>query len=51
MNISTTETKNYLHKLIAETDDEGILSKVWTNHSKLKTQHSKLNTQNLKPLT
>ncbi len=28
MNPSTADLKNYLHKLIAETDDENILSKV-----------------------
>src|SRR5690554_6522275 len=28
MNTNTAEIKNYLHKLIVETDDEGILSKV-----------------------
>lgn len=28
MNANTAEIKNYLHKLIVETDDEAILSKV-----------------------
>ncbi len=28
MNANTAEIKNYLHKLIIETDDENILSKV-----------------------
>ncbi len=28
MNITTAEIKNYLHKLIVETDDENVLNKV-----------------------
>lgn len=38
MNISTAETKNHLHKLIAETDDEGILSKVRAYFTLLKNK-------------
>ena len=40
MNISIAETKNHLHKLIAETDDEGILSKVRTYFTLLKNKNT-----------
>ena len=36
MNASTAEIKNYLHKLIVETDDESILSKVQAYFTRLK---------------
>ena len=36
MNASTAEIKNYLHKLIVETDDENILSKVQSYFTTLK---------------
>jgi len=37
MNISTAEIKNYLHKLIVETDDETILIKVQAYFTTLKS--------------
>ncbi len=37
MNISTAEIKNHLHKLIVETDDESILSKVQAYFTTLKS--------------
>jgi hypothetical protein len=37
MGASTTEIKNYLHKLIVETDDESILSKVQAYFTTLKS--------------
>lgn len=39
MNTSTSEIKNYLHKLIVETDDETILSKVQTYFTTLKEKN------------
>ena len=36
MNSNTAEIKNYLHKLIVETDDESILSKVQAYFTTLK---------------
>ena len=36
MNANTAEIKNYLHKLIVETDDESILSKVQAYFTTLK---------------
>ncbi len=36
MNPSTAEIKNYLHKLVVETDDESILSKVQAYFTTLK---------------
>ena len=39
MNTSTAETKNYLHKLIVETDDETILSKVQEYFTTLKSKN------------
>ncbi len=36
MNVSKAELKKYLHKLIVETDDESILSKVQAYFSTLK---------------
>lgn len=38
MNERTAEIKNYLHKLVVETDDEGILSKVQTYFTSLKSK-------------
>ncbi len=38
MNTSTAETKNYLYKLIVETDDETILSKVQEYFTTLKNK-------------
>ncbi len=40
MNPSTAEIKNYLHKLIVETDDESILSKVQAYFNTLKGKNS-----------
>lgn len=39
MKSSTAELKNYLHKLIVETDDESILSKVQTYFNSLKNKN------------
>jgi hypothetical protein len=39
MNTSTAELKAYLHKLIVETDDEQILSKVQAFFTTLKTEN------------
>lgn len=39
MNPSTADLKNYLHKLIAETDDENILSKVQAYFATLKSKN------------
>ena len=39
MNASTAELKNYLHKLIVETDDESILSKVQAYFTTLKSKN------------
>ncbi len=39
MNPNTAELKNYLHKLIVETDDESILSKVQAYFSTLKNKN------------
>ena len=39
MNANTSEIKNYLHKLIVETDDENILSKVQTYFTTLKSKN------------
>jgi len=39
MNASTAEIKNYLHKLIVETDDENILSKVEAYFITLKSKN------------
>jgi hypothetical protein len=39
MNASTAEIKNYLHKLIVETDDESILSKVQDYFTSLKSNN------------
>ncbi|MFP4026138.1 MAG: hypothetical protein ACLFVR_16575 [Thiohalospira sp.] len=39
MNNSKSEIKNYLHKLIVETDDESILSKVQAYFTTLKTKN------------
>lgn len=39
MNVSTAELKNYLHKLIAETNDENILSKVQAYFTTLKSEN------------
>lgn len=39
MNASTAEIKNYLHKLIAETDDESILNKVQAYFTTLKSKN------------
>lgn len=38
MNPNTAEIKNYLHKLIVETDDESILSKVQAYFTTLKSK-------------
>lgn len=40
MNTSTAEIKNYLHKLIVETDDESILSKVQAYFITLKSKNN-----------
>jgi len=40
MNMSTAEIKNYLHKLIFETDDESILSKVQAYFTTLKSKNT-----------
>ncbi len=37
--MSTAELKNYLHKLIVETDDESILSKVQAYFTTLKSEN------------
>jgi predicted transcriptional regulator len=39
MNTSTAEIKNYLHKLIVETDDVSILSKVQAYFTTLKSKN------------
>jgi predicted transcriptional regulator len=39
MNASTAEIKNYLHKLIVETDDESILIKVQAYFTTLKSKN------------
>ena len=39
MNARTAEIKNYLHKLIVETDDESILSKVEAYFTTLKNKN------------
>jgi predicted transcriptional regulator len=39
MNPSTAEIKNYLHKLIVETDDESILSEVQAYFTSLKSKN------------
>ena len=39
MKASTAEIKNYLHKLIVETDDESILSKVQAYFNTLKGEN------------
>lgn len=39
MNASTAEIKNYLHKLIVETDDESILNKVQAYFMTLKSKN------------
>ena len=39
MNANTAEIKNYLHKLIVETDDESILSKVQSYFTTLKSKN------------
>lgn len=39
MNTNTAETKNYLHKLIVETDDVNILNKVQAYFTTLKNQN------------
>lgn len=39
MNASTAEIKNYLHKLIVETDDESILCKVQAYFTTLKSKN------------
>jgi hypothetical protein len=39
MNTSTAEIKNYLHKLIVETDDINILSKVQAYFTTLKSKN------------
>ena len=39
MNASTAEIKNHLHKLIVETDDESILSKVQVYFTTLKSKN------------
>jgi hypothetical protein len=39
MNSSTSEIKNYLHKLIVETDDISILSKVQPYFTTLKSKN------------
>ncbi len=39
MNPNTAELKNYLHKLIVETDDESILSKVQAYFTTLKSKN------------
>ena len=39
MNASTAKIKNYLHKLIVETDDEIILSKVQAYFTTLKSKN------------
>lgn len=39
MNTNTAEIKNYLHKLIVETDDEGILSKVQAYFTTLQSKN------------
>ncbi len=39
MNTNTDEIKNYLHKLIVETDDENILSKVQAYFTTLKSKN------------
>jgi len=42
MNASKAEIKNYLHKLIVETDDENILSKVQAYFTTLKGKNMDL---------
>ena len=39
MNTNTAEIKKYLHKLIVETDDENILSKVQAYFTTLKSKN------------
>jgi predicted transcriptional regulator len=39
VNVSIAEIKNYLHKLIVETDDESILSKVQAYFTTLKSEN------------
>lgn len=39
MKASTAEMKNYLHKLIVETDDENILNKVQAYFTTLKSKN------------
>ena len=39
MNTNTAEIKNYLHKLIVETDDESILNKVQAYFTTLKNKN------------
>jgi len=40
MNPSTAELKNYLHKLIVETDDESILTQVQAYFTSLKSKNA-----------
>jgi hypothetical protein len=40
MNASTAEIKNYLHKLVVETDDESILNKVQAYFTTLKGKNT-----------
>ena len=40
MNTSTAEIKNYLHKLIVETDDINVLSKVQAYFTTLKSKNA-----------
>lgn len=40
MNVSTAELKNYLHKLVVETDDEIVLSKVQAYFTKLRSKNT-----------
>ena len=40
MNTNIAEIKNYLHKLIVETDDENVLSKVHAYFTTLKSKDS-----------
>lgn len=40
MNASTAEIKNYLHKLIVETDDESILTQVQAYFTNLKSKNA-----------
>lgn len=40
MNASTAEIKNYLHKLIVETDDESILTQVQAYFTSLKSNNA-----------